>query len=95
MLIPAAERATPPERCIAPWGILLGVSFGAFLTSFDAGAVTAVLPLIGHAFARAIDDLSDPLWRGVYAVLEGPQDRLHPRRGRGIRLEPHSKWNCA
>jgi MFS family permease len=57
MLTPAAELATRPERCIPPWRAMLVVSFGAFLTSFDAGAITAVLPLIGRAFARGIGDV--------------------------------------
>src|ERR1700681_975480 len=56
-LIPVAARAWPPERFAPLPRILLAVSFGAFLTSFDAGAITAVLPLIQQEFGVAISSV--------------------------------------
>jgi EmrB/QacA subfamily drug resistance transporter len=49
-LVPAAERAAPRQ-------LLLALSFGAFLTSLDAGAVNTVLPLIRHEFGVAISSV--------------------------------------
>lgn len=52
ILVPAAERRC--ERGTPRWQFLLALSFGAFLTSLDAGAVNAVLPLIRQEFGGAI-----------------------------------------
>jgi MFS family permease len=53
-VIPIAESLSNPKRDIAARRIVLAVSLGAFLTSFDAGAVNAVLPSIRHAFGCGI-----------------------------------------
>src|SRR5471030_12833 len=47
-LVLAAERER--HREMPKWHLLLALSFGAFLTSLDAGAVNAVLPLIRLEF---------------------------------------------
>lgn len=47
----STERGVPLRR------IVLAVSFSAFLTSFDVGAINAALPLIQRAFACGISDV--------------------------------------
>jgi len=65
---------------------VLAVSFGAFLTSFDAGAITAVLPLIGQAFGRGIAEVQWVLAADLLVasalllVFGGLIDRFGPRR---------------
>jgi len=49
-------RSTPGLNGEA-WRIVFGASVGAFLTSFDAGAINAVLPLIRQAFGRGIAEV--------------------------------------
>jgi EmrB/QacA subfamily drug resistance transporter len=54
-LVPVSERS--PERGTPVWQLLLALSFGAFLTSLDAGAVNAVLPLIRQEFGATISSV--------------------------------------
>lgn len=52
-----AERTSALGPHVTAWRVVLAVSLGASLTSFDAGAITAVLPLIRHAFGRGISEV--------------------------------------
>jgi hypothetical protein len=57
-LMPVGERIpAAPGRDMPQHRVLVVLSFGGFLTSFDAGAMTAALPLIRHEFARGIGEV--------------------------------------
>ena len=52
-----AERTSALGRNVTAWRVVLAVSLGASLTSFDAGAINAVLPVIRQAFGRGISEV--------------------------------------
>ena len=56
----------PPLNKQSQRNILLGIGFGAIMTSFDSSAVGAVLPIIAHAFHR---DASSAQWLIVFYFL--------------------------